>query len=237
MNPTRSRRSSATSPACAVASRRREFVMKDAYRSTSTRPERASYDKMEATYRRIRPLRPRLPRRRRGPGAIGGSEERRVPGPRRLRRRRDRRAAATATTPRTSRSRDREGARGGVVRRGPAERTKGTRRRRRASRRSRPSSGSRRTSSSKSLVYTAGKEVVLAIVRGDHDVNEIRLRARSASTRSTPRERRGREERDRRRGRLRGPGRLQGPDLVDRAAAAVKERGHRRQRDGPTSRT
>ncbi|MBX3232736.1 MAG: proline--tRNA ligase [Labilithrix sp.] len=27
----------------------------------------------------------------------------------------------------------------------------------------------------KSLVYTAGKEVVLAIVRGDHDVNEIRL--------------------------------------------------------------
>jgi prolyl-tRNA synthetase len=74
----------------------------------------------------------------------------------------------------------------------------------------------------KSLVYTAGSEVVLAIVRGDHDVNEIRLAralgvdevhmASDADVKKATGADVG----------FAGPVGFKGKILVDRAAAAVK---------------
>jgi prolyl-tRNA synthetase len=74
----------------------------------------------------------------------------------------------------------------------------------------------------KSLVYTAGSEVVLAIVRGDHDVNEIRL-ARALgvdevhmATDADVKKATGADVG------FAGPVGFKGKILVDRAAAAVK---------------
>lgn len=201
----------------------REFVMKDAYSfDVNEEAARASYDKMEATYRRIFD---RLGLDYRvvaaDPGAIGGSKSAEFQvladsGE-------DAIVAcdncdyaanveiATVKAPAEASSDE-----------APGERTKVHT----------PKVGSIEDVSAflklpkqkflKSLVYTAGKDVVLAIVRGDHDVNEIRLAralgvdevhlASDADVKKATNADVG----------FAGPVGFTGRILVDRAAAAVK---------------
>ena len=83
----------------------------------------------------------------------------------------------------------------------------------------------------KSLLYLAGKDAVMAVVRGDHEVNAVRLAralgvdevflAAEADVEKATGAKVG----------FAGPIGFKGRVVVDRAAAARAQRRHRRQRD------
>ncbi|MFO0737880.1 MAG: proline--tRNA ligase [Labilithrix sp.] len=201
----------------------REFVMKDAYSfDIDEAGARASYDKMEATYRRIFD-RCGLDYRvvAADPGAIGGSKSAEFQvladsGE-------DAIVAcsncdyaanveiATVKAPVEASSDE-----------APAERTKVHTPKAKSIEEVSTFLGLSKDKFLKSLVYTAGKEVVLAIVRGDHDVNEIRLAralgvdevhlASDVDVKNATGAEVG----------FAGPVGFKGRILVDRAAAAVK---------------
>ena len=139
--------------------------------------------------------------------------------------------ATSATTPRTSRRPSASGRRRRPTRSRRAQPEKVAHARRSArSTRSRRSSAvdeeARRSSrsSTSSRTVRAPRQVVMVVVRGDHERQRVRARARARRRRGVPRERRRRRARgDRRKVGLRGPGRLRRARIfVDRDAAAVR---------------
>ena len=201
----------------------REFVMKDAYSfDIDEASARASYDKMEATYRRIFD-RCGLDYRvvAADPGAIGGSKSAEFQvladsGEDAIVACNNCDYAANveiATVKAPAEAADAEA---------PAERTKVHTPKAKSIEEVSTFLKLPKNKFLKSLVYTAGKDLVMAIVRGDHELNEIRLAralgvdevhlATDADVKKATNADTG----------FAGPVGFSGKILVDRAAAAVK---------------